>query len=153
MSKAGSHASLALSRRGLSAHSHLDDGAASKVGAVSDLGHPYYPGPGLGHELGLDGLGSAFPYPHLQVRGLEVESRRSRRHLLLQGISLEVRGGELMAIMATSGECNKLILKVKAGKDLNTATCYFSKQVLPSLGGVAYLLFKKSFLDREKYPL
>ena len=39
-----------------------------------------------------------------QVRGLEVESRRHKRHLLLQGVSLEVRGGELMAIMATSGE-------------------------------------------------
>ncbi|XP_052128985.1 ATP-binding cassette sub-family G member 5 [Frankliniella occidentalis] len=122
MSKAGSHASLALSRRGLSAHSHLDDGAASKVTAMSDLGHPYYPGPGpgLGHGPGLPDLGhgaesTPFPYPHLQVRGLEVEARRSKRQLLLQGVSLEVRGGELMAIMATSAEEGTALLDTLAG--------------------------------------
>jgi ABC-type glutathione transport system ATPase component len=38
-----------------------------------------------------------------QVRGLEVESLSSRQLFLLQGISFEVHGGEIMAVMATSG--------------------------------------------------
>jgi ABC-type glutathione transport system ATPase component len=38
-----------------------------------------------------------------QVRGLEVESHSSRQLLLLQGVSFEVHGGEIMAVMATAG--------------------------------------------------
>jgi ABC-type glutathione transport system ATPase component len=37
------------------------------------------------------------------VRGLEVESNSSRQLLLLHGVSFEVRGGEVMAVMATAG--------------------------------------------------
>ncbi|KAE8740853.1 ABC-transporter, subfamily G member 11 [Frankliniella occidentalis] len=48
-------------------------------------------------------------------RGLEVEARRSKRQLLLQGVSLEVRGGELMAIMATSAEEGTALLDTLAG--------------------------------------
>jgi ABC-type glutathione transport system ATPase component len=38
-----------------------------------------------------------------QVRGLEVESHSNSQLLLLQGVSFEVHGGEIMAIMATAG--------------------------------------------------
>jgi ABC-type uncharacterized transport system ATPase subunit len=38
-----------------------------------------------------------------QVRGLEVESHSSRQLLLLHGVSFEVHGGEIMAVMATAG--------------------------------------------------
>ncbi|XP_042227847.1 uncharacterized protein LOC121870137 [Homarus americanus] len=43
--------------------------------------------------------------PHLQVRGLvyETHGRGGRTHLL-DGISLEARGGEVLAVMATNGE-------------------------------------------------
>lgn len=43
--------------------------------------------------------------PHLQVRGLvyETKGKGGRTHLL-DGISLEARGGEVLAIMATNGK-------------------------------------------------
>ena len=43
--------------------------------------------------------------PHLQVRGLVYDNRSSKeRSHLLDGISFEVRGGEMLAVMATDGE-------------------------------------------------
>lgn len=48
--------------------------------------------------LGLKG-------PHLQVRGLVFETRgRGGRTHLLDGITLEARGGEVLAVLATNGE-------------------------------------------------
>jgi hypothetical protein len=41
------------------------------------------------------------------VRGLEVESNSSRQLLLIQGISFEGHGGEIMAVMATSKKKKK----------------------------------------------
>uniref|UniRef100_A0A0U9HSG6 Putative ABCG protein n=1 Tax=Chrysomela populi TaxID=154003 RepID=A0A0U9HSG6_CHRPP len=62
-----------------------------------------------------------FMYPHLQVCGVGVFPKtsglcfRSRRHLLLNEISFEIRGGEVMAIMATSDEEGAAVLDVVAG--------------------------------------
>ena len=52
--------------------------------------------------------------PHLQVRGLSYDQRSAKeRSHLLDGISFEVKGGEILAIMATDGEylnyCKKLV--------------------------------------------
>jgi len=49
--------------------------------------------------------------PHLQVRGLVYDKRRSQdRSLMLDGVSLEVKGGEILAVMATDGEYCTLII-------------------------------------------
>ena len=43
--------------------------------------------------------------PHLQVRGLMYDRRSSKdRSLLLDGVSFEAKGGEILAVMATDGE-------------------------------------------------
>ena len=50
--------------------------------------------------------GAGVKTPHLQVRGLVYETRgRGGRTHLLDGISLEARGGEVLAVLATSGKC------------------------------------------------
>lgn len=60
-------------------HSHLDTGAPSY-----HSGRPEF-------------------FPHLQVRGLEVPPS-SRIKCFVQGVSFEVKGSEVLAIMSTSGE-------------------------------------------------
>ena len=48
-----------------------------------------------------------FKSPHLQMRGIVVETKTSKEGgltPLLDGISMEIEGGELMAVMTTSGE-------------------------------------------------
>ncbi|MPC78444.1 hypothetical protein E2C01_072930 [Portunus trituberculatus] len=47
--------------------------------------------------------------PHLQIRGLvyETHGHGGRTHLL-DNISLEARGGEVLAVLATSGKCSSL---------------------------------------------
>lgn len=53
--------------------------------------------------------------PHLQVRGLVYDNRTSKdRSHLLDGISFEVRGGEMLAVMATDGEYSFLFHVVSA---------------------------------------
>lgn len=39
-----------------------------------------------------------------KVRSLEITSPHNKRMLLLQNISFEIRGGEIMAVLATSGK-------------------------------------------------
>ncbi|KRT82907.1 ABC transporter ATP-binding protein, partial [Oryctes borbonicus] len=96
LSKAESHLSLATSRRG--------------------------PSVIRGDYLTADDdVPTAFMYPHLQVCGLGIlpESSsmcRKKQHLLLNDISFEVRGGEVLAVMATSEEEGTAILDVLAGK-------------------------------------
>ncbi|KAG8278097.1 hypothetical protein J6590_028923 [Homalodisca vitripennis] len=41
-------------------------------------------------------------YPHLQVRGMDIEG--PNKEPILQGVSFEVRGGEILAIMSTTAE-------------------------------------------------
>nr|CAD7462577.1 unnamed protein product [Timema tahoe] len=65
-------------------------------------------------------IGTAFKYPHLQVRGLEVESKSSKHMLLLQGISFEVHGGEIMAVMATAEEEGTGFLEALSGRSSHT---------------------------------
>lgn len=64
--------------------------------------------------------GTAFMYPHLQVCGIGVfpnsnTACNSRKHLLLNEISFEIRGGEIMAVMTTSEEEGTALLDVLAG--------------------------------------
>ncbi|XP_022912646.2 ATP-binding cassette sub-family G member 8 isoform X1 [Onthophagus taurus] len=96
ISKAESHMSLATSRRG--------------------------PSVIRGDYLSADDdVPSAFIYPHLQICGLGVLPPstglcQKKQHLLLNDISFEVRGGELLAIMATSEDEGTAILNVLAGR-------------------------------------
>lgn len=62
-----------------------------------------------------------FMYPHLQVNNIGIwpESGtcclKSKNHLLLNEISFEVRGGEIMAVMATSEQEGAVLLDTIAG--------------------------------------
>ncbi|KAJ8967314.1 hypothetical protein NQ317_013783 [Molorchus minor] len=65
-------------------------------------------------------IGTSFMYPHLQVCGIGVWPRssscfKSKQHLLLNEISFEIRGGEVMAIMSTSEQEGTALLDVVAG--------------------------------------
>ncbi|CAG9853677.1 unnamed protein product [Phyllotreta striolata] len=67
-----------------------------------------------------DESGAGFMYPHLQVCGIGVFPNSnticgSRKHLLLNEIAFEIRGGETMAIMTTSEEEGTALLDVLAG--------------------------------------
>ncbi|XP_063227752.1 ATP-binding cassette sub-family G member 8 [Bacillus rossius redtenbacheri] len=115
-SKAGSHASLAHGRRGPHTVTIREDGTMNgRLGPAAEAGmlsrEAYYA------PLPEHGDGAAvFKYPHLQVRGLEVESGLNKGLLLLQGISFEVRGGEILAVMATTEEEGSALLDVLAGR-------------------------------------
>lgn len=46
-----------------------------------------------------------FKYPHLQLRNVSFDVRRGRKYdRLLDGVTFEARGGEILAIMATKGK-------------------------------------------------
>lgn len=77
-----------------------------------DPGLPYYGG-------GPPDVGP-FRYPHLQVRNLEIESKKEKGRYLLQGISFEVRGGELLSVMTTQTAEGSLLLSALAGEDVST---------------------------------
>ncbi|KAI7815045.1 ABC subfamily G member 8 [Rhyzopertha dominica] len=68
-----------------------------------------------------DDVAAAFIYPHLQVCGIGLWPDSSsvcfgrRHHLLINDISFEIRGGEIMALMATSEEEGTALLDVVAG--------------------------------------
>ena len=94
-SKAGSHVSLGALGRRAGGGPLPPTAAAAAVSATAAAKMA---------DLEMAFEASPFAYPHLQVRGLDVESRSNRQQLLLQGVSLEVRGGETLAIMATSGK-------------------------------------------------
>ncbi|KAF2879508.1 hypothetical protein ILUMI_26662 [Ignelater luminosus] len=97
MSKAESHLSAPLSRRGPSI---------------------------IRSDYREDEVGPSFIYPHLQVceLGIWPQSTGSKclgnkQHLLINNVSLEIRGGEIMAIMATSEEEGTALLDVLAGRE------------------------------------
>ncbi|KAK9871754.1 hypothetical protein WA026_014209 [Henosepilachna vigintioctopunctata] len=67
-----------------------------------------------------DESGTVFLYPHLQVAsvGLWPKSKtccKGKQHLLLNDISFEARGGEMLAIMSTSEEEGTALLDLVAG--------------------------------------
>ncbi|PNF34419.1 hypothetical protein B7P43_G13248 [Cryptotermes secundus] len=124
MSKAGSHASLPHNRQSSTLHhggapvSPRDEAVAamtlnSRLGPVAEASivprETYY----------TEHIDTAFKYPHLQVRGLEVESQSSRQLILLQGVSFEVHGGEIMAVMATAEEEGTGLLDTLSGRSSN----------------------------------
>ena len=46
-----------------------------------------------------------FKYPHLQLRNISYSVKRGRKEdMLLDMISVEARGGELVAVLASKGE-------------------------------------------------
>ncbi|XP_075235566.1 ATP-binding cassette sub-family G member 5 [Lycorma delicatula] len=53
-------------------------------------------------------------YPHLQVRGLDVDGKNGEP--LLQSVSMEVRAGEILAVMATQVDEGRAVLDVLAGE-------------------------------------
>ncbi|PSN37420.1 hypothetical protein C0J52_21078, partial [Blattella germanica] len=131
MSKAGSHAShasLTHNRRTSATHGGVpvlprDEASAAAAAAAmtmnSRLG-PVAEASMLPRETYYaEHPEPSFKYPHLQVRGLEVVSRTSRQLLLLQGISFEVHGGEIMAVMATSEEEGTGLLDALSGRSSN----------------------------------
>ncbi|XP_066990299.1 ATP-binding cassette sub-family G member 8 isoform X1 [Macrobrachium rosenbergii] len=67
-------------------------------------------------DMGVGG-GMGFKGPHLQVRGLVYETRgQGGRTHLLDGISVEARGGEVLAIMATNENEGSCLLDVLADR-------------------------------------
>ena len=54
-------------------------------------------GYGLSHAVETEG----FKYPHLQLRGVSATRGNTR---ILDSITLEARGGDLIAVLATKGE-------------------------------------------------
>ncbi|KAF5298110.1 hypothetical protein FQA39_LY02534 [Lamprigera yunnana] len=67
-------------------------------------------------------ISPTFVYPHLQVCELGVWPRsnsclNNNHHLLINNVSFEVRGGEIMGIMATSNEEGTALLNVLAGRE------------------------------------
>ncbi|KAG5872246.1 hypothetical protein JTB14_008804 [Gonioctena quinquepunctata] len=97
MSKTESHVSIPLSRRG--------PPSVLRTDYLSQDEEP----------------GTTFLYPHLQVCGVGIFPKstnccfKSNQHLLLNEISFEIRGGEIMALMATSEEEGTALLDVVAG--------------------------------------
>ncbi|XP_065214423.1 ATP-binding cassette sub-family G member 8 isoform X2 [Planococcus citri] len=53
-------------------------------------------------------------YPHLQIRGLDVEIKKNEPYL--QGISFEVKAGELLAVMSTTVNEGKVLLDALASR-------------------------------------
>lgn len=71
---------------------HMHDRAASA------LSHSYIDGGAPSFQSGRPEF-----FPHLQVRGLEVPPS-TRNKFFVQGVSFEVKGSEVLAIMSTSGD-------------------------------------------------
>nr|CAH7724911.1 unnamed protein product [Callosobruchus chinensis] len=109
MSKTESHLSMTMSRRG-----------PPSVVRADYLSQDEEPGP-------------SFMYPHLQVCGVGIfpdssgSCFNSSRHLLLNEISFEIRGGEIMAVMATSEEEGTALLDLVAGIRVPVASCLRTK--------------------------
>ncbi len=97
MTKATSRASLAsrhskgayLQPNNVSYRMHVND---EDVGAM--LNDKYF------NMAAADGDGG-FKYPHLQLRNVSFDTRAKQGRRILDSISFEARGGELVAIMAT----------------------------------------------------
>ena len=79
------------------------------------LNDKYFPKAAYGSMANMlealeDGAGAGeaglFKYPHLQLRNVSFSVQRGRREeRVLDMINIEARGGELLAILATSSEC------------------------------------------------
>ena len=84
------------------------------------LNDKYFPKAAYGSMANMlealeDGAGAGeaglFKYPHLQLRNVSFSVQRGRREeRVLDMINIEARGGELLAILATSSECLNYIL-------------------------------------------
>ena len=61
-----------------------------------------------------NGLEPYFKHPHFQVRGLTYESTK-RKGRILEGISFDLRGGELLAVMSTTTGEGTALLNIVSG--------------------------------------
>ena len=107
MSKAHSQLSV-MSRH--SRATHLVDGGVSYRHEAPMLNDKYFPRDYLGqlngyhtgnhhHASPAADHVNGFKYPHLQLRNVSFATKAGDR--ILEGITMEARGGELMAVMAT----------------------------------------------------
>lgn len=114
----------ALGGRG-NCHSMLD--VSSGIGIGRGIGnHSVLDGPASSilnpHMSHLESIPISFPvarqeaytgqYPHLQIRGLDVELNKNE--FFLQSLSFEVKAGELLAIMSTTGAEGQALLDALA---------------------------------------
>lgn len=90
----------------------------SAMGQVNPAMSYYGTGGGTinGHSAGVLVDGGPFQYPHFQVKNLDVETRKERGRYLLQSVSLEARGGELLSVMSTQTSEGTLLLSALSGQ-------------------------------------
>lgn len=111
-------------------HQHVESGMRPLSKAESHLSlataavqhRSMVPGEYMGHN---EDIRPPHMYPHLQVHGLSVlpkskSGMRGRPHFLINNVSFEARGGEVLAIMATSEAEGTVILDVLAGRKNHT---------------------------------
>lgn len=117
-SKAGSHLSLnhrkmapEFTGRAHSAMGHVNPGMTFYGGGGVGVSPPGIPASHIGE-------GGPFQYPHFQVRNMDVESTNEKGRYLLQGVSLEVRGGELLSVMSTHTSEGTLLLSALSGEKI-----------------------------------
>lgn len=111
VSKAGSQVSLVSRSTHHNHHHGPPDGHLSRAsGAGLSSRGAFKHGGGHTNNAFIDDVMSArseehgivpYPYPHLQIRGLCYEIDGVR---VLDGLSLDLNGGEMMGVMATAGE-------------------------------------------------
>ncbi|CAG7722118.1 unnamed protein product [Allacma fusca] len=117
ISKNGSQISLVSrqSRPGLL--NGVNPGFMSHKGGVINGGHSVYGEGSVAGGLDADSHESYFKHPHLQVRGLCSEaSGGGSRGRVLDGISFDLRGGEIMALMTTTAGEGTALLDILAGR-------------------------------------
>lgn len=106
MSKAASHLSVA------SRATHLQNGVGVSYRQEAPIvNDKYFPrdllvsngAGGVSHIAMTHPDYDGFKFPHLQLRNITLDQRGSKGVRILDGINMEARGGELVAIMATKG--------------------------------------------------
>ncbi|KAK6638527.1 hypothetical protein RUM43_006794 [Polyplax serrata] len=118
-SKTGSH--ISLNHRKIMSNSGVPEFVGrphSAMGQVNPAMSYYGTGGGTinGHSAGVLVDGGPFQYPHFQVKNLDVETRKERGRYLLQSVSLEARGGELLSVMSTQTSEGTLLLSALSGQ-------------------------------------
>ena len=136
-SKAGSHISLNYRKmhpnssvvpefigRPHSAMGHVNPGMYYGEGIRGGSGIGVVGGGGGGGGIGGNETPSGIlvenegplQYPHFQVKNVDVESKKEKGRYLIQGVSLEARGGELLSVMSTQTAEGTLLLSALSGE-------------------------------------
>ena len=108
---AGSRAASQISMSGRQSrqkHELSNGGPLSYRHDAPILNDKYFPKAGYGSMANIieeDADTGLFKYPHLQLRNVSYSVRRGRREeRILDMINIEARGGELVAVLATSSK-------------------------------------------------